>query len=289
MTLIHSLFAHLPAFALSVFRLSVWLVLLAVIFVPLERWLAVRPGRPSRADLLSDLAYYFLSSLLPAMLLSVPLALLALAAQHLVPAAVPAALGALPLAARLALAFVIGELGFYWGHRLSHEIPWLWRFHAIHHSPEQMYFLVNTRSHPVDSVVTRLCGMLPLYLLGLAGPSAGGSVAPAGLIVLGTIWGFFIHSNLRLRFGALEWLIATPGFHHWHHSRNEFINHNYASMLPLCDKLFGTLHLPSTWPSAYGTDTPLPPGFARQLIEPLRAPDQLDGKAGKELDMPANK
>lgn len=270
MNLIHSIQAHLPAFAQSVLRLCIWLVLLSVIFVPLERFFALRRGHAPRAAVASDLAYYFLSSLLPALLMSIPLSMLALGAHYLIPAALPAALGALPLAAKLALAFVVGEAGFYWGHRLSHEIPWLWRFHAIHHSPEHLYFLVNTRSHPVDSVVTRLFGMVPLYLLGLAGPSAAGSVTPAALIVLGTVWGFFIHSNLRVRLGALEWLIATPAFHHWHHSRVDHINRNYASMLPLFDKLFGTLYLPRAWPSEYGTDTPQAPTFAAQLIEPLR-------------------
>lgn len=48
------------------------------------------------------------------------------------------------------LAIVVGEVGAYWGHRWSHEIPWLWRFHAIHHSAEEMDWLVNTRAHPLD-------------------------------------------------------------------------------------------------------------------------------------------
>lgn len=270
MNLLHSILAQLQGLPLSVFRLCAWLVLLAVIFLPLERWLAVRQGRPARADLASDLGYYFLSSLLPAILLSVPLGLAAVIAQRFIPAGVPATMAALPLAARLALAFVIGEIGFYWGHRLSHEIPWLWRYHAIHHSPRHMYFLVNTRSHPVDTIVTRLFGMIPLYLLGLAGPSVAGSATPVFVIILGTFWGFFIHANLRVRLGALEWIVATPGFHHWHHSRIEHINRNYASMLPVFDKLFGTLHLPRTWPADYGIEQELASGFGAQLLEPMR-------------------
>jgi sterol desaturase/sphingolipid hydroxylase (fatty acid hydroxylase superfamily) len=210
MNLLQTLQTHLPGLAVDVLRLSLWLVLLAVLFVPLERYFGERQ-RP-RTELLSDLGFYFISSLLPAALLAVPLALVAVAGQRFLPDAVPATLGALPLWAKLLLGLFIGEVGTYWGHRLSHESPWLWRYHAVHHSTEQLYFLANTRTHPVDMVVTRLFGLTPLYLLGLAGPGAAGSAAPVLLLLIGTVWGFFIHANLRWRFGPLEWLVATPAF-----------------------------------------------------------------------------
>lgn len=257
MHLPHTIASHLPGFAVDVFRLALWLVLLSVIFVPVERLFALRhqrTGRLGRRAVWADLGFYFLNSLLPAILLSMPMALLAAAVQRLMPPALPAALAALPLPARLALALLVGEIGFYWGHRLSHEIAWLWRFHAVHHTPEHMYFLVNTRAHPVDMVVTRLFGLTPLYMLGLAGTSVAGAATPIWLTLVGTFWGFFIHSNLRLRFGPLEWLVATPAFHHWHHSRRDPINRNYAATLPLLDRLFGTHYLPRAWPAEYGID-----------------------------------
>lgn len=269
MNSLHALAALLPDFARDVARLCLWLAILSVIFIPLERLFALRQTKLARDGVLANLVYYFLSSLLPAVLLSLPLSLVAFAAQRLVPAAVPAALGALPLAAKLLLALVVGEIGFYWGHRFSHQFPWLWRFHALHHSAEHMYFLVNTRAHPVDMVVTRLFGVVPLYLLGLAGPTAGGSVTPMLVILIGTVWGFFIHANLRWRFGPFEWLVATPAFHHWHHSRVDHINHNYASTLPILDRLFGTLYLPRHWPQEYGTDTAMPASLGGQLLTPL--------------------
>ncbi|MYM24828.1 sterol desaturase family protein [Duganella sp. FT135W] len=248
----NDILAYLPTFAVNVVRLGVWLVLLSLVFVPLERWLSVRKVRLSRRALAINLGLYFLNSLLPAAILSALMAVVAVGAQAALPAALPAAVGALPLVIKLLLSLLIAEVGFYWGHRLSHKLPWLWHFHAVHHQPEHLYFLINTHAHPVDMIVTRLFGMTPLYILGLAGASAGGSVTPALVIIIGTVWGFFIHSNLRVRLGPLESLIATPAFHHWHHTSIAPLDRNFSSTLPFLDRVFGTWYLPDSWPLAYG-------------------------------------
>ena len=158
-----------------------------------------------------------------------------------------------------------GEIGYYWGHRWSHEIPFLWGFHSIHHSAEEIDFLVNTRAHPLDMVFSRFCGLVPIYVLGLGGPvGPAGSVVPVLVTLIGTVWGFFIHANLRWRFGPLEWLISTPAFHHWHHTRTGPINRNYSSTLPWLDRIFGTHYLPrSEWPEAYGIKAKLPDTLRR--------------------------
>ena len=262
----------LPVFALQLFRLFVWLVLLTVIFAPLERLFALHPQKLFRKAILTDLGYYFLSSLMPSVLLGVPLAFVAWGVHHFVPSAVTMTVGGLPAWLRIAAALMVGDIGFYWGHRWSHEIPLLWRFHAIHHSAEHVDYLVNTRAHPVDMVFTRLCGLIPLYILGLAAPMRGSaSVIPVLVLIVGSAWGFFVHANVRWRFGLLEWFISTPAFHHWHHTNDgpAFINKNYAPMMPWVDRIFGTLYLPKTQPARYGIDQHLASGFFGEVIAPF--------------------
>ena len=264
---------HLSTFAVDMARLCLWLALLSALFVTLERLFALRPARVLRPGFAADLGYYFLSSLLPGALLAAPLGLLAWAAHAALPGAWHQGAAALPLWARIIAAFLVVQVGAYWGHRWSHEVPLLWRFHALHHSAEHMDWLVNTRAHPLDMAFERLCGLVPLYVLGLAGPgSAGGagSAMPVMVILAGTVWGFLIHANVRWRLGPLEWLVASPAFHHWHHT-NDAVNRdrNYAAMLPVLDRIFGTLHLPREWPEVDGVDKPVGGTLAQQLAGPL--------------------
>lgn len=264
---------HLPPFALDLLRLTVWLALLAAIFLPLE-WLSGAGGRRHpRQSWLTDLGYYFLNGLCARTLLAVPSAWLALALAYAIPDAVRAWGGGLPLPARLAATMLVGEIGYYWGHRWMHEIPWLWRFHAIHHSAVRVDWLVSTRAHPLDIVFPRLCGFVPMYALGLVQPR--GNTADwllLAIFLIGYTWGFFIHANLNWRLGWLEYLVSTPAFHHWHHTNDSpaVINKNYAPMLPWIDLLFGTFHLPKRQlPARYGINDPLAPDLPRQLLQPF--------------------
>jgi sterol desaturase/sphingolipid hydroxylase (fatty acid hydroxylase superfamily) len=268
------IFEKMRSVLLDVLRLCVWLALLVAIFAPLERWRALHPQRFLRKSFGTDLAFYFMSGLLPKLLLVLPMTALAAGLHHFVPVGLYARTSAVPMLIRVLAALVVGEVGAYWGHRWSHEIPFLWRFHAVHHSAEEMDWLVHTRAHPVDLVFTRLCGLVPMYVLGLAQPMGNQvDIVPLLVSLIGTIWGFFIHSNVNLRLGWLEAVISSPAFHHWHHTNDgpELINKNYASMLPWVDRCFGTHHLPAReWPGKYGIEA-APPAAPTVIHEQLEA------------------
>ena len=130
-----------------------------------------------------------------------------------------------------------------------------------------MDWLAGSRLHLVDVVVTRGLTYVPIYVLGFA-------EAPLfAYVAFVSIQATFIHANVRFEFGRLDWLLATPRFHHWHHAAEvEAVDRNFAVHLPVLDRLFGTHHLPpERWPSAYGFagGVPVPDGYGRQFVHPF--------------------
>jgi sterol desaturase/sphingolipid hydroxylase (fatty acid hydroxylase superfamily) len=252
-------------------RLGVWLAVFAAIFAPIERVFALHSQKIFRKGIAVDLGYYFLTGLLPGLVLAPPISAAVLVIHHFIPGGVLAAIAAWPIWLKACATMMVGETAYYWAHRLSHQIPFLWRFHAVHHSAEQLDFLVNTRMHPVDLVWSRMVMLTPIFALGLANPLRFGDGLIATTILLtGSTWGYFIHSNIRWRLGPFEWLLTTPAFHHWHHTNDgKRRDCNYASMFPWLDRVFGTHHLPEAWPERYGIDEPMPDSLAGQFIHPL--------------------
>ncbi|MEI8021102.1 MAG: sterol desaturase family protein [Schlesneria sp.] len=257
----------------EVTRLSLILTVIAAIFVPVERLFAAHPQKIIRKQFFVDLGYYFLNSLLVAYLISVPLGILIWSIQKYIPAEFLKTMASLPIWLKLVLGLVVGETGYYWGHRMCHEIPFLWDYHSIHHSAESMDFLVNTRAHPIDMMISRLSALAPQLLLGLTGSlnQLESALVPSLVTLFGLVWGYFIHANIRWRFGLMEWVITTPAFHHWHHTLNGPINVNYAATFPWIDWVFGTIHLPKDLPVAYGVEPALPGAIIAQLVYPLSA------------------
>jgi lathosterol oxidase len=143
-------------------------------------------------------------------------------------------------------------------------VPFLWRFHAVHHSSEAMDWLAASRIHLVDAVVTRALAFVPLYVLGF-------STGPVyAYLVFVSFHAIFVHANVRFRFGALERILGTPKFHHWHHATAP-VDKNFAIHLPVIDRMLGTYYLPEHFPAAYGIETnPVPRRYAAQLVWPFR-------------------
>ena len=257
-------FAAALAFALVVrANTLVGIAVLFLLFVPIEKAFALRPQRVFRRGILTDLTHLLVNS---SMVAVVTIVLVAIAALPFLWVRGFDAEAAMPTALSVPLAVVIVFVGNYWGHRLSHQVPLLWRFHSVHHSIEEMDWVASGRLHPFDSGFTQAFTVLPLFLLGY---DAG---VFAGVAVFFTLLALFVHANVRLRFPGLRWVIVTPEWHHWHHAIDaEARDTNFG--LPIVDKLFGTAYLPSgRRPTGYGTHDPVPQGdYWRQWAYPFRA------------------
>jgi sterol desaturase/sphingolipid hydroxylase (fatty acid hydroxylase superfamily) len=255
-------------------------LLACIIFIPLERLLSLHEGqRIFRKWWWNDLIYVFVNRLL----ITAGVGLLAygviVLTGWLMPARVQEAVAAQPYWLQVVEAIILADLGFYSAHRMFHSIPWLWKFHAVHHSIEELDWLAAARVHPIDQIVTKSMSVLPLYALGFA-------ATPIGIFAAIYFWhSILVHANVRLNFGPLRWLIASPEFHHWHHAnQREAYNTNYAGQLSILDKLFGTMYMPEgRIPDKYGVDDPVPNTYILHLIYPFkrrRQPAPVEVTAG---------
>lgn len=170
-----------------------------------------------------------------------------------------------PLWAQVFALIILGDIGFYLAHRISHASPVLWRFHAVHHSIEQMDWLAGHRVHPFDQILSNFMKLLPLFLLGFSVEA----MAVSGLIYIAHAT--LLHSNFNFSLGPLDRILATPRFHHWHHAREaEAFGHNFGGQTLLMDWLFGTLRVPTGFPARYGTEENVPAHYLRQMVWPLQ-------------------
>jgi sterol desaturase/sphingolipid hydroxylase (fatty acid hydroxylase superfamily) len=256
-----------PFLGLDWFLLN--LIAFSLIFIPLEQWFPHDQKQPIfRTFWKTDLAYFFVSALFVQVIAVLTLKPAVIFFQWAAHSGIQAWIGAQPFVLQFAGILLIADLTQYWVHRLFHTVPFLWRFHAIHHSAESMDWLAGSRLHIVDIVITRGLSYVPIFLLGFA-------EAPLfAYIIFVSIHATFIHANFRLGFGPLRWLFVTPRFHHWHHTSDlSLANKNFAVHLPVLDQLFGTYHFPAKrWPTAYGiAGGGVPPsGFFAQLAYPFR-------------------
>jgi len=272
----------LSTFLIDTVRLTIWLMILALAFAPIERLFAPK-NQTKRKGLLADIGYFYLNGLTPALIMATPLALLSAMMRAITPDAYTNAIAAAPLWLTIPTGLLVAELGSYFIHRWCHHSRYLWQFHAVHHTPDHIDWLVNTRAHPIDIVITRLGGLAPLYVLGLDKTGGQAGMVPVIITLIGTFWSFLVHANVQWRFGWLEQVIASPAFHHWHHTNDEHRDRNFAATFPLIDRLFGTLHLPDHYPPVYGIDEPVKPTIHDQLVRPFMPAGRL-GARHDEID-----
>ncbi len=173
--------------------------------------------------------------------------------------------GSWPMPAQVLLGLVVAEFGLYWAHRLSHEFPLLWRFHAVHHSATRLWFINTGRFHIVDAAISIALSQPLLFLLG----------APVDVFLwTGAITayiGMLTHCNIEMRFGILSYIFNTPGLHRWHHSMDiREGNMNYGENLMLWDFVFKSFFNPDRPPpSKIGIHGDMPASFIGQLKHPF--------------------
>ena len=244
------------------------LFVMTVAFLPLERFWPLHPDQSTfRPQWTTDL-FYFVATHLPAQLMTMAMIVPASYASRWL--AIPwlaNTVGSLPFLIQLPLAIVVADLSQYVTHRAFHGIPFLWRFHAIHHSIETMDWVAGSRSHYVDILLTRGLILIPMTIVGFS------QAALAGYLVFVAFHATFCHTDFRPRTKWLEPYFVTVRYHHWHHAAHpEAVDVNFAIHLPFIDRVFGTFYLPKDdWPRRYGlVGSSVPRGFFAQLLAPFK-------------------
>lgn len=246
------------------------LIICLMVLTPLEHLIPLHEkARTLRRGFMTDIVHFFLSGILIRFGLMLVIWIAATAGASAVPSGLQAFVLSMPLWLQIIAATVVADLGFYLAHRAMHHIPALWRFHAVHHSSEEMDWLAAYRVHPVDQVLVKGAALIPIYALGFS----ASAILIAALIYQ---WqALLIHSNIRLPLGPFRLFVVGPEFHHWHHANEKgAYDKNFSGQLPLWDIVFRTLHLPGRMPTRYGVDEKIPEDWASQMAYPFLVPDK---------------
>ena len=252
-----------PAIGLDWFLLD--MLLMGIIYTPLERLWPQYPEQSTfRKEWTLDIVY-FMSTHLPIQVLSFLVLLPAMQAvkylgvpplQHLI--------SRVPWFLQFCMAVVVADLAEYFIHLALHKVPFLWRFHAVHHSSKALDWIAGSRSHFVDDTLVRGFILVPLMF------GFSQSIIFAYLIFV-TLHATWTHCNFGPNAKWIEKFLVMPRYHHWHHtSQEEGIDKNFAIHFPWIDKICGTYYYPEEWPEKYGLDgEQIAPGFLRQTIDPF--------------------
>lgn len=250
-------------------------LVLALVFSVLSYFWACNPGSPwwRKKELVTDLCYWFF---VPLVARVVRIGLLVLGASVFFNIRGPdqliafydnghGPLATLPLWVQALMFLVASDFLLYWTHRMFHG-GGFWKYHAIHHSSEELDWISAARFHPVNLFLGTIAVDVLLLLAG---------ISPNIMLWVGPFTIFhsaFVHANLNWTLGPLRYVIATPVFHRWHHTSLERGGDtNFAGTFPLWDILFGTFRMPQNeLPDNYGAENDIvPQDVGGQLAYPF--------------------
>lgn len=146
---------------------------------------------------------------------------------------------------------ILQDFFYYWFHRASHRVRWMWAAHVAHHSSENMNFSTAFR----QSLMYPLAGMwlfwVPLVIIGFEPKWV------VFVVLLNLGLQFFVHTQWIRSIGPFEYVFNSPSHHRVHHGQNpQYIDKNYAGVLIIWDKLFGTFE-PEVETVCYGITKPV--------------------------------
>ena len=153
-------------------------------------------------------------------------------------------INSLPIWAQLVTLFVVRDFIQWNIHRLLHRVPFLWEFHKVHHSVEQLGFAAHLRFHWFENIAYNTIQYIPLAMIGFGIDD----FFLVYIISLGI--GHFNHSNINVPLGPLKYILNNPQMHIWHHARtmpeHSPYGVNYGISLSIWDYLFKTNHIPES-------------------------------------------
>ena len=248
---------------------------LAALFTILTWFWACNPGKPwwHKRDLATDLCYWLF---IPVITRLLRIGLLVAAAAVILRITTAdgliafyenghGPLAALPLVAQ-GVVFLIGQdIIMYWTHRWFHGARF-WKYHAVHHSSEQLEWISAARFHPVNLFLGSVLADVVMLFAG---------ISPNVFVVLGPLTiahSAFVHANLDWTLGPFKYVFAGPVFHRWHHTAADRGGEkNFAGTFPLLDLMFGTFYMPQgELPDRYGiAERSFPQSFGAQLVHPF--------------------
>jgi len=283
----------LDEFGKTVIGLAPYIAICVIVFPLLTRWFACNPSTAlwRRESLLTDISYWFVVPIFTRFL-RIGLSVFGAAVLFGIhgEAAIAAffthghgPLAALPFWGQVALYLVASDVILYVSHRFFHGDR-LWRYHAIHHSTEDLDWISAARFHPVNLSLGPVLADVVLLLAGVS-PEVLSVLVPFNVLMSA-----LVHANLNWTFGPFKYVLASPVFHRWHHTGVDRGGmKNYASTFPVLDLMFGTFYMPAgELPDEYGIGEPdFPKTLGGQLLYPLRS-KTAGSPAGTAPGVPAH-